>query len=311
MRILITGGAGFIGSHLAEHFHEKADVIVLDKFRTGKRKNLEGLDCQIIEGSILDRKLLDLIMPGTDYVFHLAALVSVPEPMSKPSETLEINVQGLLNVLESGKTHGVKKLCFASSAAVYGENPEQPKDETMVPDPRSPYGITKLDGEYYCALYEREGWLETASLRFFNVFGPRQDPSGAYAAAVPIFIQRALSNEPLTVFGDGVQTRDFIYVKDIVGALDFLAHTPGVAGVYNAGYGRSMSITDVARLILEQSGSTSQIVHAPPRAGDIRHSQASPRKLMSAGWKPAHGVLNGLRETIKSFSEKKEAFTTS
>jgi len=302
MKLLVTGGAGFIGSHLVEHYQNQAEVVVLDNFRTGHRKNLDGLKCQIVEGSILDRELLDRIMPGTDAIFHLAALVSVPESMAQPAETVEINIQGLLNVLEAGRAHGVRKLCFASSAAVYGENPEQPKLETMVPDPRSPYGITKLDGEYYCALYAREGWLETAALRFFNVFGPRQDPSGAYAAAVPIFIQKALRNEPLTIFGDGGQTRDFIYVKDIVGALGFLAESPGVTGVYNAGYGQCMSIADLARLILVESGSTSRIIQAPERAGDIRHSQASPRKLMDAGWKPGYGVMNGLKATIESFA---------
>jgi UDP-glucose 4-epimerase len=302
MKVIITGGAGFIGSHLVEHYQHIAEVIVVDNFRTGHRKNLDGLKCQIVEGSILDRELLDRIMPETDYIFHLAALVSVPESMSKPMETVEINVQGLLNVLEAGKSHGVKKLCFASSAAVYGQNPDDPKVETITPDPRSPYGITKLDGEYYCALYAREGWLETAALRFFNVFGPRQDPSGAYAAAVPIFIQKALTHQPITIFGDGGQTRDFIYVKDIVGALSFLAQSPGNTGVYNAGYGSCMSISDLAQIISDESGTPSQIVHAPERAGDIRHSQASPRKLMNAGWKPAHGVMAGLKATIKSFS---------
>ena len=298
MKVLITGGSGFIGSHLVEHFQDQAEVVVLDNFRTGNRKNLEGLKCKIVEGSILDRPLLDEIMPGTDYLFHLAALVSVPESMLKPLETVEINVNGLLNVLEAGKVHHVKKVCFASSAAVYGENPEQPKVETMLPDPRSPYGITKLDGEYYCELYAREGWLETAVLRFFNVFGPRQDPSGAYAAAVPIFIQKALRNEPITIFGDGGQTRDFIYVKDIVGALSFLAQSPGVTGVYNAGYGESMSIADLAQTILNESGSTSPIQNLPSRAGDIRHSQASPQKLMNAGWQPIYGVMNGLKATL-------------
>ncbi|MCS6243634.1 MAG: NAD-dependent epimerase/dehydratase family protein [Opitutus sp.] len=298
MKILITGGSGFIGSHLVEHYQNQAEVVVLDNFRTGHRKNLAGLKCELIEGSILDKALLDRVMAGVDYVFHLAALVSVPESMSLHAETVEINVQGLLNVLAAAKKHGVKKLCFASSAAVYGENPVQPKVETMTPDPRSPYGITKLDGEYYCSLYSREGWLETAALRFFNVFGPRQDPSGAYAAAVPIFIQKALAGQPITIFGDGGQTRDFIYVKDIVGALAFLAQSPGVTGVYNAGYGQSMSIAELARIILAESGSVSEIKNAPERTGDIRHSQASPAKLMAAGWKPAHGVMNGLKATL-------------
>ena len=304
MKILITGGAGFIGSHLVEAFQDKAEIVVLDNFRTGCRKNLSGLKCEIVEGSILDRNLLDQILPGTDFIFHLAALVSIPESMSKPFETVEINIQGLLNVLEAGKKHGVKKLCFASSAAVYGENPEQPKVETMQPDPRTPYGITKLDGEYYCALYAREGWLETAALRFFNVFGPRQDPSGAYAAAVPIFIQKALLNEPITIFGDGDQTRDFIYVKDIVSALDFLAQSPGITGVYNAGYGECMSIKELLRTILTESGSSSPIHYLPTRAGDIIHSQACPKKLMQAGWLPVYGVMNGLKATIESFNNR-------
>jgi UDP-glucose 4-epimerase len=303
MKILITGGAGFIGSHLVEYYQNQAEVVVLDNFRTGHRKNLVGLKCEIIEGSILDKFLLDSIMAGVDYVFNLAALVSVPESMSLHAETVEINVQGLLNVLAAAKKHGVKKLCFASSAAVYGENPVQPKVETMTPDPRSPYGITKLDGEYYCSLYNREGWLETAALRFFNVFGPRQDPSGAYAAAVPIFIQKALSGQPITIFGDGGQTRDFIYVKDIVGALAFLAQSPGVTGVYNAGYGQCMSISELAHIIRAESGSTSEIKNDPERAGDIRHSQASPAKLMAAGWQPAHGVMNGLKATLAAYAE--------
>ena len=302
MKILITGGSGFIGSHLVEHYQNQAEVVVLDNFRTGHRKNLAGLKCELIEGSILDKSLLDRVMAEVDYVFHLAAQVSVPESMSLHAETVEINVQGLLNVLAAAKKHGVKKLCFASSAAVYGENPVQPKVETMTPDPRSPYGITKLDGEYYCSLYSREGWLETAALRFFNVFGPRQDPSGAYAAAVPIFIQKALAGQPITIFGDGGQTRDFIYVKDIVGALAFLAQSPGVTGVYNAGYGQCMSIAELARIILAESGSASVINKAPERTGDIRHSQASPAKLMAAGWTPAHGVMNGLKATLAAYA---------
>jgi UDP-glucose 4-epimerase len=301
MKILITGGSGFIGSHLVEHYQDQAEVIVLDNFRTGHRRNLDGLKCQLVEGSILDRALLDRLMPGVDYVFHLAALVSVPESMARLAETVEINVLGLLNVLESARAHGVKKLCFASSAAVYGENPEHPKVETLTPDPRSPYGITKLDGEYYCALYAREGWLETAALRFFNVFGPRQDPRGAYAAAVPIFIEKAVANLPITIFGDGGQTRDFIYVKDIVGALAFLAERPGATGVFNAGYGQSMSIADLAHIILTLSGSSSQIIHAPERPGDIRHSQANSQKLQAAGWQPTYGVTKGLQATLESF----------
>jgi len=299
MKILVTGGSGFIGSHVVEHYQNKAEVVVLDNLRTGHRENLDGLKCQPVEGSILDTELLDSLMAEVDYVFHLAAQVSVPESMSMPQEAVNLNVTGLLNVLESARKHAVKKLCLASSAAIYGENPTQPKVETQLPDPRSPYAITKLDGEYYCGLYQREGWLATACLRFFNVFGPRQDPNSAYAAAVPIFLDRARKNEPITVYGDGGQTRDFIFVKDIVGALSFAAENQDVTGVFNAGYGRAMTILELVEEILSLTGSKSTVVHVPIRAGDIRHSTADPSKLLSAGWQPQFDVPGGLRHLIE------------
>lgn len=299
MRILVTGGSGFIGSHVVEHYQDKAEVIVLDNLRTGHRANLDGLKCRFVEGSILDQAILADLMPGTDYVFHLAALVSVPESMAMPQEAVNQNVTGLLNVLESARNHGVKKLCFASSAAVYGENPIQPKVESMIPDPRSPYAITKLDGEYYCALYAREGWLSTACLRFFNVFGPRQDPNSPYAAAVPIFLDRARKNEPITIYGDGGQTRDFIFVSDIADALAFAAEQSEVTGVSNVGYGQSMTILELVEEIVRLTGSQSKVDFKPTRSGDIRHSTANPAKLISAGWVPRFDVPAGLRHLIQ------------
>jgi len=298
MKILVTGGSGFIGSHVVEHYQSRGEVVVLDNLRTGHRRSLEHLDCRFVEGSILDRPLVDEVMQGVDFVFHLAALVSVPESMSLPGETVATNVLGLLNVLESAREHGVKKLCFASSAAVYGENPIQPKVETMAPDPLSPYAITKLDGEYYCGLYAREKSLPTVCLRLFNVFGPRQDPNSAYAAAVPVFLHRARKNEPITIFGDGCQTRDFVYVKDIVGAMAFAAETHGVEGVFNAGYGTTVTIGELAWEIVRLTGSRSEIRHGPARAGDIRHSTADSSKLRAAGWKPLFDVQAGLREIV-------------
>jgi len=298
MKVLVTGGSGFIGSHVVEHYQDRAEVIVLDDLRTGRRTNLDGLKCRFVEGSILDRALLDEVMDGVDYVIHLAALISVPESLSLPGETVNINVHGLLNVLESARSHGVKKLCLASSAAVYGENPIQPKVETMTPDPRSPYAITKLDGEYYCALYTKKEWLSTVCLRFFNVFGPRQDPKSAYAAAVPIFLHLARNNEPITIHGDGAQTRDFIYVKDIVGALAFGAETPQVEGVFNAGYGKSLSVAELAEDILKLTGSRSVIRHEPLRVGDLRHSTSDASKLRAAGWQPLFDVPSGLKELV-------------
>jgi UDP-glucose 4-epimerase len=302
VKILITGGSGFIGSHIVEHYQDlAAEIRVLDNLRTGYRKNLDGLRHVFLEGSVTDREAVAKAVKGVDYVFHLAALVSVPESMAKPGECVDINVHGLLNVLEASAAAGVKKLVFASSAAIYGDNPTVPKLESMLPEPKSPYAITKLDGEYYLDLFNRERGLETAAIRFFNVFGPRQDPKGAYAAAVPIFIEKALKGEDITVYGDGGQTRDFIYVKDIVGALSFAVETPGVTGVFNAGYGGQMTINDLANKIIASAGSDTKVLHGPERAGDVKHSRSSADKLRSAGWQPKHSLDDALATTLEFF----------
>lgn len=298
MRILITGGSGFIGSHLAEHYQGSAEIVVLDNLRSGHRHNLDGLQHTYFQGSVTDRAAVDAAMEGVDVVFHLAAMISVPESMERPRECAEINVLGLLNVLESATAAGVRKVVFASSAAIYGDNPTVPKIETMLPEPKSPYAITKLDGEYYLGLFRREGKLDTASLRFFNVFGPRQDPKSAYAAAVPIFIQKALAGEDLTIFGDGEQTRDFVHVKDIVAALAHVAGLPDLHGTYNVGYGNSMTVNDLAARILRLSGSTSKIVHFPQRSGDVKHSRASIDKLLATGFRHVSSLEQGLVETL-------------
>ena len=302
MKILITGGAGFIGSHIVELYQDKAEEIrVLDNLRTGYRHNLDGLRHTFLEGSITDRELVRKAVEGIDYIFHMAALVSVPESMAKPVECVDINVCGLLNVLEEASAAGVKKLVFASSAAIYGDNPTVPKLETMLPEPKSPYAITKLDGEFYCGMFQNESRLETAALRFFNVFGPRQDPKGAYAAAVPIFIEKVLRDQDISVFGDGEQTRDFIYVKDIVLALSFAVENPGVTGVFNVGYGGEITINDLANELIQTAGSASKVIHAAERAGDVRHSRASADKLRAAGWIPRHCLEDGLAETLDYF----------
>jgi UDP-glucose 4-epimerase len=302
VKILITGGSGFIGSHIVEHYQGIAEEIrVLDNLRTGYRRNLNGLRHVFIEASVTDRDAVAKAVEGVDYIFHLAALVSVPESMAKPGECVDINVHGLLNVLEASAATGVKKLVFASSAAIYGDNPTVPKLESMLPEPKSPYAITKLDGEYYLDLFNRERGLETAAVRFFNVFGPRQDPKGAYAAAVPIFIEKALKGEDITVHGDGEQTRDFIYVKDIVGALSFAVETPGVTGVFNAGYGGQMTINNLANKIIASAGSDSKVLHGPERAGDVKHSRSSADKLRNAGWQPKHSLDEALATTLEFF----------
>ena len=259
MRVLITGGAGFIGSHIAEYFNGRAEVRILDNLRSGYEENLRGLDVEFLRGDIRDREMVARAMRDVDYVFHLAAMISVPESMFKMQECVDINVNGMLVVLEEAAKAGVRKLCFSTSAAIYGDNPVVPKVETMIPEPKSPYAITKLDGEYYCGLFTREGRLPTACLRYFNVFGPRQDPKSAYAAAVPIFTAKAVANEDITIFGDGEQTRDFIYVKDIVAANVFMA-THEFTGVYNIAYGGRITINDLVRQIIQ-----------PARRCEFRH----------------------------------------
>ena len=301
MRILVTGGAGFIGSHIVEAFQGKAEIRVLDNLRTGFLKNLEGFQVDFREGSILDKPVLEKAMEGADYVFHLAAMISVPESMSKPQECVEINTQGTLNVLEAAAKAGAKKLCLSTSAAIYGDNPQVPKRETMAPEPKSPYAVTKLDDEYYCAMFTRERNLPTACLRYFNVFGPRQNPHSQYAAAVPIFVAKALANEPLTIYGDGEQTRDFIYVKDIARANAFFATESTATGVHNIAYGGVITINDLARKIIQLTGSRSEILHQAERAGDVKHSYAAIDKLKATGFKPCSNFDEGLAATIEYF----------
>ncbi len=307
MIITVTGGAGFIGSHVVEYLNQvqpQAQVRVLDNLRTGHRRNLAGLRCEFIEGSILDRPLVEKAVAGAECVYHLAALVSVPESMLRPRECVDINVTGTLHVLEAAAGAGCRKLVFASSAAIYGDDPAVPKVETMLPAPRSPYAVTKLDGEYYLDLFAREGRIKTASLRFFNVFGPRQDPGSAYAAAVPIFIDRALRGQPLTIYGDGEQTRDFIYVKDIAAALHFCA-AGDAGGTYNVGYGRRLTINELAREVLRLTGSAAPIEHQAERPGDVRHSLAAAGKLRAAGWAPRCTLEQGLAATVDHFSAQR------
>ena len=304
MKILVTGGAGFIGSHIVEHFQGKAEVRVLDNLRSGFKKNLSGFECEFIEGSILDRDAVRDAVADVDYVFHLAAMISVPESMEKPVECDEINTRGALIVLEEAARAGVKKLVFSSSAAIYGDNPTVPKLETMLPEPKSPYAITKLDGEFYCKIFSDEGRLSTTCLRYFNVFGPRQDPKSQYAAAVPIFVDRALKNEPITIYGDGEQTRDFIYVKDVAAANAFFATTSRETGIFNVACGKRITINELAKTVCRLTGSRSEIRHAPERAGDVKHSCASIDKVSSKGFVLAENQEYNLWQTIEFFRNK-------
>jgi len=305
MRVLVTGGAGFIGSHIVEHFQGKAEVRVLDNLRSGFRHNLAPFQREFIEASILDRDAVRRAVQGVDYIFHLAAMISVPESMAKPVECNQINTRGTLVVLEEAAKAGVKKLVLSSSAAIYGDNPVVPKVETMFPEPKSPYAITKLDGEYYCKMFADEKRLPTACLRYFNVFGPRQDPKSQYAAAVPIFIDRAVKNQPITIYGDGEQTRDFIYVKDIVAANVFFATQSAATGVFNVAYGKKITIKELAQKICALTGSKSEINHAPERAGDVKHSLAAVEKIRSAGFTPQGNLSESLEVTADFFRQRR------
>jgi UDP-glucose 4-epimerase len=308
MRVLITGGAGFIGRHIAEHFQDRAEVRVLDNLRSGFKGNLSGLECELIVGSILDRDLLREAMKDMDFVFHLAAMVGVQESMQKPNECAEINAGGTTIVLEEAARARAKKLIFSSSAAIYGDNPTIPQIESMPAEPKSPYAISKYEGERHCCSFTDEGRLPTVSLRYFNVFGPYQHPRSEYSAAVPAFIEKAIRNEPITIFGDGRQTRDFIYVKDVVAANAFFALKSQANGVFNVACGRQITITDLAVTIRNLTKSTSTITYGADRSGDVKHSVADLNKTQTAGFRPVCGLAGGLRTTIQ-FLRKEIAST--
>ena len=225
-------------------------------------------------------------------------------PVWKCSPLAGFNRSLTLVVLEESARAMVKKLVLSSSAAIYGDNPIVPKVETMLPEPKSPYAITKLDGEFYCQLFTAERRLQTACLRYFNVFGPRQDPKSQYAAAVPIFIHRALKHEPITIYGDGEQTRDFIFVKDIAAANIFFATQSPATGVFNVAYGQRTTIKDLATTLCRLTASRSEIKYAPARAGDVNHSMAAVEKLSATGLKPVNNLSEGLLQTIEFFKSK-------
>lgn len=302
-KYLITGGAGFIGSHIAEYLSaEGHQVIVLDSLRTGFEKNLNGLNVQFVNGDIRDKDLVDDLVQGANGIFHLAALVSVPESLLRLDECIDINTIGTINILEAARKNNGCKVVLSSSAANYGNNPVLPKVETMIPEPMTPYAITKLDGEFYLKMYQDQWNVPTASLRYFNVFGPRQNPQSAYAAAVPIFINKALQNQPITIYGDGSQTRDFIYVKDVVKA-NILASTIGNE-TYNVALGYSTSILELAEKIIQITNSKSPIQFLEERSGDIKHSKADPTKFNDLGFKPSHSIESALEETIHFYHQE-------
>jgi len=294
VKFLVTGGAGFIGSHLVRRLSSRGTVTVLDDLSSGKRENLAGLNCTWLPGSVLDPASLAEACSGATHVFHLAALVSVPESVVHPARCHEINVEGTRRVIAAAAQAGARRLVLASSCAVYGNEPTMPKTENSPVAPASPYAESKLAGEKLCA----EADLPSVALRFFNVYGPRQDPRGPYAAAVPKFLAAARASTPLTIFGNGHQTRDFVFVDDVTAALEHAALTPSMAGIYNVASGHSVSVLRLAELVLALTGLRSEIRHAPARPGDILHSSASIEKLCATGWKPAFDLAAGLQKIL-------------
>ena len=300
MRILITGGAGFIGSHIAEYYQSRSEVRVLDNLRSGTTGNLSGMNVEFIRGDVRDRVKLARAMKDVDYVFHLAAMIGVPESMQNPQECIDINVNGTLMVLEEAVRSGVKKLCYASSASVYGNAPNLLRREDMCADPDSIYAVTKLDGEHLCKIFSESGKLKTVSLRYFNVFGPRQDPNSAYAAAPALFCNRAIHGKKITIFGDGEQSRDFVYVDDVVKVNAFFMEND-LEGVYNVATGTTVTINELVNRILFMTDSQSEVEHQAERPGDIRHLQASTDKLHSSGIRCGANFAASLSETINYY----------
>ena len=308
MRVVITGGAGFIGSNLAKRLYDDGhDVLVIDNLRSGYRKNLLGLEnVRFIEESVTNEKMVREALKDKDYVFNFAALVSVPESLEKPEECVDINVKGLLNLLKYSKEYEVKKFVQVSSAAVYGESPIIPKKVKMVPDPKTPYAVTKLDGEYYCNIYNDAFGLKTISLRFFNVYGPKQDPKSQYAAAIPIFIHRSLNGEDIIIYGDGEQTRDFIFIDDVVSALKLAIQKEDITGVFNVANENAISINRLAKEVINLTGSKSKILYEKERPGDIKHSLASITETKEIlGFEPKIVLRDGLIKTIDFFKKEK------
>jgi UDP-glucose 4-epimerase len=307
MKYVVTGGAGFIGSHIVEALAGSHDIVVLDNYSSGRSENLDGFsDCVTrITGSISDLPLLREACTGADGIFHLAAIASVAKSVDDPLATHETNLTGTVQVLLAARDCGVKKVVFSSSSAVYGDEPTLPKREDMPPVPRSPYAVSKLAGEYYCRVFFELYGLKTISLRYFNVFGPRQDPNAEYAAVIPKFITRLLDNKPPMIFGDGRQTRDFVYVKDVVQA-NLLAMQSPATGTFNIGSGQKIDLTTLA-------GNLSRIMKVPlpplygePRPGDIRDSVSDiPSVKKTLGYVAAYPLEKGLAETIRYFRNRK------
>ncbi|NLX48011.1 MAG: NAD-dependent epimerase/dehydratase family protein [Euryarchaeota archaeon] len=305
-KVLVTGGAGFIGSNIAHELCGDNEVLVLDDLSSGKKENLDGLDVELITASIRDADRVREAMEGVDYVFHHAAIASVPRSVDDPVSSNQVNVCGTLRVLVEARDAKVRKVVFASSSAIYGDTPSEMKREGDLPAPISPYAVTKMTGEMYCRNFWLNYGLPTCSLRYFNVYGPRQDPSSDYAAVIPRFISAALDGRPLTIYGDGGQTRDFIFVQDVVRANILAATDERHHGeVFNVANQKKVSVKELASQVLKALGRAEKgnIVHLEERKGDIRHSLADigkARRMLDLS--PGYDLEKGLAITVASMN---------
>jgi nucleoside-diphosphate-sugar epimerase len=304
---LVTGGAGFIGSHIAARLIERGErVRIFDNFSTGKIENLAplGFQAEVIKGDLRDAAALRRAMTGVEVVFHQAADPSVPRSMADPAACYESNVVGTVNVLQAAHEAGARRVVFASSCAVYGDEPSLPKRETTTLAPMSPYATSKLAGEQLCEVYTKVFGVEAVALRYFNVFGPRQDPNSAYAPVIPRFIKALQDRQPPTVFGDGEQTRDFVYVDDVVQANMLAAQSPDAPGrVFNIASGRSVSLNRLLGSLVEITGLPAQPIYLPARTGDVRHSAADHSAAATAlGFEILVPFELGLARTVEAMS---------
>jgi UDP-glucose 4-epimerase len=301
---VVTGGGGFIGSHIVEELLRRNETVrVLDNFSTGKHENVEPFAdrAEIIEADIAEAKNLAEFLKGADYVIHQAAIPSVPKSMIDPVKSHHANVDGTLKLLVACREAGVKRVVYASSSSLYGDSPTLPKHEGMMPNPLSPYGAQKLFGEMYCQVFTRAYGLETVSLRYFNVFGPRQDATSQYSGVLALFIPAVLQGRKPTIYGDGLQSRDFTYVKNVAEANLIACKAVGVAGqVFNVACGDRITVNSMLQQINTVTGKDITPIYAEPRSGDIKHSQADiTRAKEHLGYQPKVSFAEGLRNTIE------------
>lgn len=306
---LVTGGAGFIGSNIAEELLRRGhNVRILDNFSTGQRHNVKLIQTDspstkrlaVIEGDLRSYHIVQEVVEGVDYILHQGALPSVPRSVRDPLTSNEVNVVGTLNLLQAARKAGVKRLIYASSSSIYGDNPTLPKIETMEPRPLSPYAISKLAAEQYCRIFYQLYGFETVVLRYFNVFGPRQDPTSFYSAVIPKFITAALRDQPVTVYGDGLQSRDFTFIANVVNANLLACESPSAAGqVMNVSCGERYTLLDLIYELEQLFDKPIEVSHTDSRPGDVKHSQADisrARKLL--GYEPLVGFKDGLAKTV-------------